>query len=71
MQQVLDVPQLEREPDVQHHRQADDLGAGLERLEELGFGHDGRLLRPLPRLKPGLSDSAPSGVPASRRSGTW
>jgi hypothetical protein len=30
MQEVLDVPQREREADVKHHREADDLGRVLK-----------------------------------------
>ena len=30
VQKILDVPQREREPNVHHHGQADDLGTGLE-----------------------------------------
>ena len=58
VQQVIDVPERKREADVHHHRQADDLGAGLEPLERAFFGHAERLPSPLPRLKPGLSDTA-------------
>lgn len=43
VQQVVDVPQRERERDIQHHGQADDLRARLEILEWAGFGHSGRL----------------------------
>jgi hypothetical protein len=57
VQKVLDVPQREREPDIEHHRQSDDLGAGLEPFERIGFGYDGMLLGPLPRLKPSSSET--------------
>jgi hypothetical protein len=30
VQKILDVAERQREADVEHHRQADDLGAGLE-----------------------------------------
>jgi hypothetical protein len=43
VQQVLDVPQRERKPDLQHHRQAEVLGARLEVAEGGAFGHAGRL----------------------------
>jgi hypothetical protein len=33
VQQIFDIPERDREPDIQHHCQADDLGAGLEVLE--------------------------------------
>lgn len=41
MQQVLDVLQREREADIQHHGQADDLGTGPEIPERGGLGHRG------------------------------
>jgi hypothetical protein len=56
VQEVFNIPERKREPDVQHHRQADDLRARLEPLEGAGLGHRRRLVGPLPRLKPGLSD---------------
>ena len=34
-QQVLDLPQLQRIPDVHHHRQADDLGGTVEITERI------------------------------------
>jgi hypothetical protein len=36
--QALDVPQRRQEADVEHHRQADDLWAGLEVAEWAGAG---------------------------------
>src|SRR6056297_1346059 len=51
MEQVLDIPQREREANVEHHRQADDLLARLEVLEGAGFAHTGTLTNPLPCLK--------------------
>ncbi len=33
VQQIFDIPKREREPDIQHHRKADDLRAGFEVLE--------------------------------------
>jgi len=56
MQQILDVPKREREPDVHHHRQADDLAARLEVLEWVRLGHAETLASALPRLKLSLSD---------------
>jgi hypothetical protein len=64
VQQVLDVPQREREADVQHNRQADDLGGRLEPLEEAGLGHVGMLTSPLPRLKPSSFDKI--NLPSNR-----
>lgn len=39
MQQVLDIAERKREPDIEHQGQANDLGAGLEVLEGGSFGH--------------------------------
>jgi len=39
VQQVLDVPQGKREPDVHHDRKADDLVADVEILEGVAFCH--------------------------------
>ncbi len=33
VQQIFDIPQGKRKPDVQHHRQADDLWTGFEILK--------------------------------------
>jgi hypothetical protein len=60
VKQILDVSQRQRKPDVQHHRQADDLRAGLEGLEGIAFRHPETLSSPLPRSKPSSSDSAPA-----------
>ncbi len=43
VQQILDVPQRERIPDIHHHREADDLGRGLEVAEDAGVAHPVRL----------------------------
>src|SRR6056297_590952 len=56
VQQILDVPKRQREPDVHHDRQADDLGRRLEVLEGVAFGHLGTLAGAMPRLKPSSSD---------------
>ena len=58
MKQILDVPQRQREPDAQHHRQTDDLGARFELLKRGAFCHPQTLVRALPRLKPSSSDRA-------------
>ncbi len=52
VQQVPDVPQRQREVNIQHHCQANDLGAGLEITEGAGSGHVARLMPALPRSKP-------------------
>ena len=57
VQQVFDVAQRQREPDIHHHRQADDFGARLEPLEGAGLSHATTLASSLPRLKPSSSDN--------------
>src|SRR6056297_3130124 len=59
MEQILDVAKRQREPDVQHHRQADDLWARLEIAEGAAFGHLRTLASALTRLKPSSSDRTP------------
>ena len=55
-QQVLDLAQRQRVPDIHHHRQADDLGRTIEIAE--GFFQPLRLgTKPAP-LKPICSDTA-------------
>ena len=49
VQQILDVSQRDRETNVQHHRQADDLLARLEIFVRVTFLHPGTLPSPLPR----------------------
>ena len=56
VQQAFGIPERRREPDIHHHCQADDLGAGFEPLEWAGFGHGLTLASALPRLKPSYSD---------------
>ncbi len=58
VQQILYVPERQREPDVQHHRQADDLWARFEVLEWGSSGHAVTLSTALPCLKPGFSDKS-------------
>ena len=43
VQEILDIAQRQREADVEHHRQTDDLGAGLEVAKRRAFGHALRL----------------------------
>jgi hypothetical protein len=57
VQQVLDVPQGQWRADVEHHREADDLWAGLEVQERAAFHHGRRLAGALPRLKQSSSDN--------------
>ncbi len=44
MEQVLNVPKGQREADIQHHRETDDLGARLEIAEGTAFGHVPKLV---------------------------
>ena len=43
VQQVLDVPQRQRIPDVHHHREVDDFRRGLEVAENAGVADADRL----------------------------
>jgi len=43
VQQILNIPKREREPDVQHHRKANDLRARLEVAKWGAFGHPATL----------------------------
>src|SRR6056297_471711 len=65
VQQILDVSERQREADVHHDRQADDLGRRLEVLEGVAFGHLGTLAGAMPGLKPSSSDKTPS-TPSTR-----
>ncbi len=56
VQQIFDIPKRERETDIQHHRKADDLGAGFEVLESGRSGHGKKLRNRPARLKPSSSD---------------
>ena len=56
VKQILHVAKRKREPDVQHHRQPDDLAAGLKLLERVRLGLAETLASALPRLKPSFSD---------------
>ena len=44
VEQILDIPQRERKPHIEHHRKPDDLGARLEVLERGAFCHSRTLL---------------------------
>jgi hypothetical protein len=59
VQQILNVAQRQREPDIQHYRQADDLKASLQVTESGLFGHPGRIAKRNDRLKLNCSDTAP------------
>ena len=56
VEQVFDVAQRNREPDLEHHRQADDLWARLEVAEQGTVAHVGRPASRPDRLKPVSSD---------------
>jgi len=55
-QNVLDLAQRQRIPDIHHHRQADDFGRRVEITEQIS--HPQRLRTGLASLKPIWSDSA-------------
>ena len=54
----LHITRRKSEPDIQHHRQADDLGARFKVTEWRAFCHMARLRNHPARLKLVLSDSA-------------
>ncbi len=56
VQQIFDIPKRERETDVQHNRQADDLWAGFKVFERRGSGHGQKLRNHPARLKQSSSD---------------
>jgi hypothetical protein len=58
MEKVLNVAKRKRIPDIQHHRQADDVGTRLEVAEWGAFGHSETLARRPVRLKRVSSDRA-------------
>ncbi len=49
VQQIFDISQRMRKPDVQHHSKADDLGLVLKNLNEVGLFIPQRYALPLPR----------------------
>jgi hypothetical protein len=65
VEQILDVSKGQREPDIHHYRQADNLGARLEPFEGalLGRVMPRRSPSPLPHLKPSSSDKAAQSNP--------
>jgi hypothetical protein len=44
VQEILDIPERKREPDVEHHRQADHFGTGFEIAERAAYCHSATLL---------------------------
>ena len=61
MQQISNVAKRQRETDEDFHRQAQDLGTGLDVLEWGVLGHAGRLRDRPTRLKPSSSGRAFGG----------
>jgi hypothetical protein len=61
-QEVLNVAKRQREADVEHHRQTDDLRAGLEVAKRGVFGHQKGLQGRNGRLKPSSSDKTVRSV---------
>lgn len=59
VQQILDVSEREWKANLHHHRQADDLRAGLEVAKWRSFGHRWTVRNRPTRLKPDSFDSAP------------
>ena len=64
VQQILDIAKGQRETNVEHHRQADNLSARLEIAEWIRFGHRKMLKIRRARLKAVSSDSAVENVAA-------
>jgi hypothetical protein len=62
MQQILHIAEREREPDVHHHCQANDLGARFEVTKRRRFCHPQTLQNHPARFKPVPSDS-PRHIP--------
>ncbi len=59
VQQILNIAERQREPNVQHHRQANDFRAALKALERVRFGHVQTLRGRPARLNRNLSDKTP------------
>lgn len=57
VQQVLYIPKRERETDIEHHRQANNLGARLEVAKGAAFCHPAKLDRRPAQLKSVSSDN--------------
>ncbi|MEM9912512.1 MAG: hypothetical protein AAF922_17220 [Pseudomonadota bacterium] len=58
VQQILNDPERQREPDIEHHGQANDLGTGFEVTKWQTFCHQARLRKPPASLNLGSSDSS-------------
>ncbi len=62
MKQIFDIPKRERETDVQHHCNADDLRTGFEVLEWRLFNHARRLREHPAPLKQSSTDKTPETI---------
>ena len=62
VQEIFNITERERKPNIKHHSQADDLWARFEVPEWSAFCHTARLRNRLPRLKLVSSDNAGWGV---------
>lgn len=67
VQRVLDISEREREPDIEHHGQANDFVAGSEATEKVRFGYGPRLNYRAAMLK-NLNLTEPSAAFARRSS---
>jgi len=65
IEQILDLPQRQRETDLHHHRKANDLGRRLEVAERIF--HSLTLPSAHLQLKPGSSDNATQHIAGSHR----
>jgi hypothetical protein len=61
VKQVFDLPQRKRKPNIQHHRQADNLGRCLEISKWIA--HPETLRKPTRLLNPDSPDTAPKILP--------
>jgi hypothetical protein len=61
VKQIFDIAQRQREPNLEHHRQADDLWARFEVAEGGTHGHPAKLEDGPAGLKQSSSDSAVPG----------
>jgi hypothetical protein len=68
VEQVPDIPQRQRKPDVRHHRQANDLRTGLEVAERGALSHNSTLVGMRRRIKQVCSDRSSHLTGASRNS---
>ena len=62
VEKVFDISLREWEPDVEHHRQADDSRAGFNVLERVAFWHASRVGARSAGLEPSSSDMTPRSL---------